>query len=206
MKTYLENRGGVQNLSQEEITFLQPFLISGQAMYDYNSYSSDPSYLVNSYGKYSIGKNDCFSYAVIDGPNKALGESYNPGSNIARESLNGKEKQRLSLETGKKFYPLSKVSSIYLQVGDMVGVNISPNNTGNNHWGIVAMDENGVPAIIGRNSSEIGRDSIENFFSLATGFDIIRYGRSNYGEHIVFEPSSGQVRVVKGNEPGSFID
>ncbi len=205
MKAYLEGKGGVQNLSQEEIEFLQPLLISNQAISDYNQYRKDPSYLSSTYGNYSKG-NDCFTYAVIGEPNKALGESYNPSSNIARETLNGKEKQRLSLETGKKFYPLSKVSTIDLQVGDMVGVNLSPNNTGNNHWGIVALDENGNPTVISRNTSEIDRRSIEEFFSLASGVDIIRYGQSNYAEHIRFDPSSGQVQVVRGSEPGSFIE
>ncbi|VVB99252.1 Uncharacterised protein [uncultured archaeon] len=230
-KYFLQKAEGSESYSREELDFLKFFLVGKTALQDKLDYGlgekeissmqsylgldpsaqgrGDSSYLASTYGNYVKGKNDCYTYAntkvfrhyenVYEGKGNTLTGS--PG-NTPTGFGGGYERMRES--TGSSFCSFSKFSKLNLQVGDAVGVDVSPNNTGNNHWGVVAVLA-GKPVIIGR-GSRLEVWTLEEFFQNARGVDVIRYGTSEYGEHVEYDVSGMHGKIVEGKQPGNFTN
>lgn len=203
MSNYIEQQAG--SLTAEELLFLRPYLTSVLAVEDRAKYEESGSYLGETYGGYIRAKNDCYTYA-----NVKIHERFENAYEGSDQPLTGTRFNSTSsaglafTRLGPGFLPLSGMSVLHLQVGDAVGVNISPNATGSNHWGVVAV-VNGEPKIIGRGSSlEIW--AVEDFFQYATGVDVVRYGSSDYGQHIEVDASTLLARVVDSKLPQDFAE
>ncbi|MCX8175163.1 MAG: hypothetical protein N3E51_03080 [Candidatus Micrarchaeota archaeon] len=218
-----------ESYSQEELDFLKFYLVGNVAveeklkyglnekeknsMYEYLGIflgnGGDSSYLTSVYGTYKKGSNDCYTFANIKVfekyENLYEGKNYSlDGTRVNSPRGFNEGYSRLRSSTGSNFYSFSKFSNLTLQVGDVIGVDKSPNGTGNNHWGILAII-NGKPVVIGR-GSRLEIWTLEEFFRYATGVDIIRYGSAPYGEYIQYNVRTRTTEIKNGTLPeDSFI-
>ncbi len=216
-----EATGG--EFSEAELEFLKFYLVGRVAAEDYANYLKDPSYTEETYGNYKKGKNDCYTYANIKIFKKYENDYWGANNRLTGTHTNtatgfGEGKDRLM--EPYKFLSFSRFSTLYLQAGDVVGVNLSPNNTGNNHWGIVVLvqsKETGqmVPMIAARGSLERENPeygdlnelwTVQEFFQYARGVDVISYGNSDYNQHIEVDVSTMHGEVVEGRQPNRFTD
>jgi len=226
IETYIaQKKAKGESYSPEELKLLKYYLVGELASEDYEKYLQNRSYTNRTYGGYASPKgkpkNDCYTYANIK-----IFERYENEYEGANHSLIG---TRTNTATGWSegndrlapgFTSLSNISTLNLQVGDAVGVDLSPNNSGSNHWGIVVLvlnKETGQlePRLAARGSSSIRNPdysdlnelwTIEKFFQYANRVDIIRYGNAKYSQHIEVDVSTMKAKVVDGKQPKSFTD
>ena len=203
MERYVSQEG--VSLAGEELQFLRPYLTSVLAVEDRKNYEENSGYLSETYGSYIKAKNDCYTYANVKIHERFENAYEGSSQDLSGTRFNSTSSSGLSFQRlGPGFTQLSKISTLHLQVGDAVGVNISPNGTGSNHWGVVAV-VNGEPKIIGR-GGKIEIWSIEDFFQYASGVDVIRYGASVYGQHIEVDASTMLAKVVNRPAPQDFVE
>ena len=206
--TQLENaRGKVSPEFYEEAKgYMLQYLVAQRAVFDAMEQQKDEQYTTRTYGKYELGKNDCYTW-FMKLYNSTYNEKFNkkkkPG-NFMNESIGEHE---LEIEKGLS---LKNVEKLYLQVGDIVMVDKSPSGTGRTHWG-VAVYQDGELKIANR-SNGVQLSSLDEFFRNTKGkITVARYGQPEYAQHFEVAVSRDKhsyqfdAKIVEGKSPDAFF-
>ncbi|MFA5105828.1 MAG: hypothetical protein WC506_02610 [Candidatus Micrarchaeia archaeon] len=196
---------------KESRDYLFQYLASKRAVYDAGMQEKDSNYTRKTYGAYDLGDNDCYTWFK-----KVLKKTTNEDLNLKRRPGNFLEERIGEHERNRQDgIALKNLDRLYLQVGDVVRVDRSPNGPGsdgvwNNHWGMIVYD-NGELKVAHR-SNGIQLSTLDDFFRHTRGeISIVRYGTPEYAQHFEVDVNRSKgnryefsARLEQGKVPGEF--
>lgn len=169
-----------------------PFMAAERAKQAYDGYvTGKREWLIEKFGEYyskdtKTKNNDCYTFMLKLLNQSAEWEVFAAPIGIDTTRMTPAFKEKIcGLQRNRKYNINIRTTSLKLnlQVGDIIGVDRSPNDTRNTHWGMV-VEMGGELRVIGR-GCEVQCHTLSYFFKNAKKIDLVRYGNPALSESFI---------------------